>query len=362
VGERCDIGLLVQDVLGDSHNRGDRISVAACCHLADNSVLSREWHLDLRPGDIDLKATWRSTAHSWQVDLDVRLNGFIGVSYEAEVRNHQGLLVASTTIEPAIPEAVERQCVMQQCWHIGILIDASLTRWLDYSEPGTVSIKFGSEMIGQLALPSIPDDLAQRPLEIDTRSAIRSLLEVLGSPPECDDERMVRIVSLCELHVRNTDAFPFRNFDAFLNRLLGHGSVTVQQQAIACLRLLNALAGPSAEVFISRPFQSEGLLALMLATLVTVHQSRLLKLGRLDPDCLRECHELFNMASEEARLDRDRGWAKVMAAYTDRIVGRSRTDIVGHMEPEMMAKVRSDPLVGVDKELNAWLRDVERST
>ncbi len=358
-GHRLEIRSLLAKATISPILRTHRLQISVMPSNPDSSTFVRKWEIDLTPADVQVKSVWREDGESWLIDLDVQLQGLRGVTYEADVKDHQGLLLASTMIQPKPCEAANSALVLQQDWQHSITLEPSLALFLDSTKPGSLFIRWGNQIIQQFSLPPIPDVLARDRPEIDAKSAIRTTLATLGSPSECDDERLVRIATLCELHLRKNGTFPFGNLDGLLGKILDRGTDSVRQQTIGCLRLMKALASSSSEATFDLPILRKGPLSLMMATLATIQQSRLHKIGQLNPTRVSVLRDTFNIIARQEKFERNRCWAQLMASYSNWIKSKSHDWTC--IDVDYLAVQRSirEPLVGFDHELNEWLRKID---
>ncbi len=359
-GQRIDVGPLLAEAaaVDAGKNRHLTITASAQKDLADTCQM-REWQYDQSPVGLRLDAKWLASGKGWHIDLKLECLGFRGFTYEGVFQNQHGISLAFTEIRPSSVGGENDKSAVPQVWKHRITLEPSLILSLNPSQPGSFLFRFGEQIIQQFALPAIPQEIALNRPRIDVKFSIRQIIGQLGAPPEGDDERLSRIVYLCELYVRETATIPFMNIDGLFGKIASYGTKICQRQATASLRFLKILTRSPVEQLFDIPLTDQGPLQLMLASLAAVHQSRLFHIGLADPGRVDELIKLFECISAHDDSERNRCWAVLMTAYADRMRSASNSTLADHLDSDTVESGTREPLVGFDADLNDWLIQIK---
>ena len=298
------------------------------------------WIVDVSPQQFKIESKW--LPHEGTDSLELA-GTFIG--------NPNGLMVLISTHHAKeidnckLDQIRPLQQSLNYRFELSVEIPKDKISLLDPDNPGYLLIFHDERPVFRAAVPPINPTVEP----VQDKAGIQSLIRSLGTSTDFDDLKLLRIVTMIEQHLSQENQLPFRNMEAVISKLNGHGTDDCRGHAISCIRLLKNLGTGNHDPIFEVKWQVATPLRLMLVSLAVVYQNRLHKIGFADPRITESLSNALEILITESESEYDRVWSRELLEFM-----MYEPDELG-ASTEEQSKSNYPRYIGCDASLNRFL-------
>lgn len=335
-GEQCQLDELLAKALASQKVTGTFLEITASADVELGA-----WIVDVSPRQFKIESKW--SPHDDADSLEMA-GTFIGNpnGLSARIFTHHTTEVDSIKLNEIKP----LQQPLNYRFELSVEIPRDIVSLLDSDDPGYALIFHDEHPVFRTAIP--PTNRSVEP--VHAKAEIQSLIRSLGTSADFDDLKLLRIVTLIEQHLSKENELPFRNMEAVISRLNGHGTDECRGHAISCIRLLKNLRTQNHDPIFEVKWQVATPLRLMLVSLAVVYQKRLHKIGLADPRITESLSNALEFLITDSESENDRVWSREMLEFM-----MSEPNELG-TATEFQLKSNHPRYIGCDANLNRFLK------